>query len=79
VGDLTTAARRHAVEFSDPCPTPSTSAILVRTGIPGVIVIDVRVRVYEGATCVGPESLLQDLHDLEVGYVVFIVNACAGA
>jgi hypothetical protein len=23
--------------------------------------------------------LLQDLHDLEVGYVVFIVNACAGA
>jgi hypothetical protein len=26
-----------------------------------------------------PESLLQDLHDLEVGYVVFIVNACAGA
>jgi hypothetical protein len=26
-----------------------------------------------------PESLLQDLHDLEVGYVVFIVNACTGA
>jgi hypothetical protein len=23
--------------------------------------------------------LRQDLHDLEVGYVVFIVNACAGA
>jgi hypothetical protein len=22
--------------------------------------------------------LRQDLHDLEVGYVVFIVNACAG-
>jgi hypothetical protein len=21
----------------------------------------------------------QDLHDLEVGYVVFLVNACAGA
>jgi hypothetical protein len=24
-------------------------------------------------------SWRQDLHDLEVGYVVFIVNACAGA
>jgi hypothetical protein len=23
--------------------------------------------------------LRQDLHDLEVGYIVFIVNACAGA
>jgi hypothetical protein len=23
--------------------------------------------------------LRQDLHDLEVGYVVFIINACAGA
>jgi hypothetical protein len=23
--------------------------------------------------------LRQDLHDLEVGYIVFIVNACVGA
>jgi hypothetical protein len=29
--------------------------------------------------CTVPESLLKDLHDLEVGYVVFIVNACTGA
>jgi hypothetical protein len=28
---------------------------------------------------VAPESLHQDLHDLEVGYVGFIINACAGA
>jgi hypothetical protein len=79
VGDLTTAACRHAMEFSDPCPTPSTSAILAGKGIPGVIVIVVRVRVRGGAARVAPESLLQDLHDLEVGYVVFIINACAGA
>jgi hypothetical protein len=39
----------------------------------------VRVRVRGGAARVVPELLLQDLHDLEVGYVVFIVNACAGA
>jgi hypothetical protein len=78
VGDHTTIARRHAVEFLDPYPTPSTSAILAGTGIPGVIVIAVCVRVCEGAACVAPESLLQDLHDLEVGYVVFIANACAG-
>jgi hypothetical protein len=41
--------------------------------------IAVRVRVREGIACAVPESLLQDLHDLEVGYVVFIVNACVGA
>jgi hypothetical protein len=79
VGDHTTAARRCAVEFLDPCPMPSTSAILAGMGILGVIMIVVRVRVRGGAARVAPESLLQDLHDLEVGYVVFIVNACAGA
>jgi hypothetical protein len=41
--------------------------------------IAVRVRVCGGATRVALKSFLQDLHDLEVGYVVFIVNACAGA
>jgi hypothetical protein len=41
--------------------------------------ITVRVQLHGGAACVAPESLLQDLHDLEVGYIVFIVNACAGA
>jgi hypothetical protein len=35
------------------------------------------VRVQVHAARVVPKSLLQDLHDLEVGYVVFIVNACA--
>jgi hypothetical protein len=79
VGDLTTAACRRATGFSDPCPTPSTSTILAGTGIPGVIVIVVRVRVHGGAARVAPESLLQDLHDLEVDYIVFIINACAGA
>jgi hypothetical protein len=79
VGDHTTAARCRAAEFPDPCPTPSTSAILAGMGIPGVIVIAIRVRVRRGAAHVAPESLLQELHDLEVGYVVFIVNACAGA
>jgi hypothetical protein len=72
------AACRRVVEFLDPCPTPSTSAILARTGILGVIVIAVHVRVCGGAARATPESLLQDLHDLEVGYFVFIVNACAG-
>jgi hypothetical protein len=28
---------------------------------------------------VAPELLHQDLDDLEVGYVSFIINACAGA
>jgi hypothetical protein len=43
------------------------------------------VRHYVGALvlshwCHGAVALLrQDLHDLEFGYVVFIVNACAGA
>jgi hypothetical protein len=32
-----------------------------------------------GTKVVAPESLQQDLHDLEVGYVGFIINACAGA
>jgi hypothetical protein len=36
-------------------------------------------RVHGGAARVAPELLLQDLHDLEVGYVVFIVNTFAGA
>jgi hypothetical protein len=42
-------------------------------------VVAVRVRVRGGAAHAVPESLLQDLHDLEFGYVVFIVNAYAGA
>jgi hypothetical protein len=42
-------------------------------------VITVRVQIRGGAARVVLESLLQDLYDLEVGYVVFIVNACAGA
>jgi hypothetical protein len=43
------------------------------------------VRHYVGAPVLlhwrhGVVALLrQDLHDLEVGYVVFIINACAGA
>jgi hypothetical protein len=41
--------------------------------------VAVRVRVRGGAARAGPKSLLQDLHDLEVGYVVFIISACAGA
>jgi hypothetical protein len=49
------------------------------TGIPGVIVVVVCVRVCGGAARAVPESFLQDLHDLEVGYVVFVVNTCAGA
>jgi hypothetical protein len=67
------------VEFLDPCPIPSTSTILAKSRIPGVIVIAVRVQVCGGATRAVPESLLQDLYDLEVGYVVYIVKACAGA
>jgi hypothetical protein len=58
---------------------PSTSTILVGTEIPGVIVIAVHVQVCGGGAHVAPESLLQDLHELEVGYIVFIVNTCAGA
>jgi hypothetical protein len=78
VGDHTTAARRLAVEFLHPCPTPSTTAILAGIGILGVIMIAIRVRVRGGSTRVAPDSLLQDLDDLEVGYVVFIINACGG-
>jgi hypothetical protein len=58
---------------------PSTSTILAGSGISGVIVIAVRVRVRGGAAHAVPESLLQDFHDLKVGYIIFIVNACAGA
>jgi hypothetical protein len=39
-------------------------------------VVSVHVRVRGGAARAVPELLLQDLHDLEVGYIVFIVNAC---
>jgi hypothetical protein len=57
----------------------STSAISTGLGILEVIVIPIHVQVREGAGRVAQESLLQDLHDLEVGYVIFIINACAGA
>jgi hypothetical protein len=60
--DFTTAACRRAVEFLDPCPMPSTSAILAGTGILGVNMIVVHVRVRGGVTHVTPKSLLQDLH-----------------
>jgi hypothetical protein len=53
--------------------------ILAGNGVLGVIVVAVRVRVHGGAARAVRELLLQDLHDLEVGYVVFIVNACVGA
>jgi hypothetical protein len=58
---------------------PSTSASLAGSGILGVIVIVIRVQVHGATAHAVPESLLQDLHDLEVGYIIFIVNACAGA
>jgi hypothetical protein len=48
-------------------------------GVPGDIMVAICVQVRGGAACAVPESLLQDLHYLEVGYVVFIVKACAGA
>jgi hypothetical protein len=60
--DLTTTARRLAVEFPDPCPMPCTSAILVGSGILGVIVIVVRVRVRRGVARAVQESFLQDLY-----------------
>jgi hypothetical protein len=41
--------------------------------------VAVCVRVREGAARAVPESLLQDLHDLEVSYIIFIDNACAGS
>jgi hypothetical protein len=47
---------------------------LAGNGVPGVTVVAVRVRVCGGAAHVVPESLLEDLHDLKVGYVVFIVK-----
>jgi hypothetical protein len=75
---ITTAACHRAAEFLDPCSKPSTSAILAGSGILGVIVIAIQVRVHRGTARAVLELLLQDLHDLEVGYVVFIVNACAG-
>jgi hypothetical protein len=42
-------------------------------------VVAIRVRVRGGAARAVPESLLQDLYDLEVGYVIFDSNAIAGA
>jgi hypothetical protein len=48
-------------------------------GVSGVIVVAVHMRVRGGAARVVPELLLQDLHDLEVVYIVFIDNACTGA
>jgi hypothetical protein len=41
-------------------------------------VIAVRVRVRGGAVRAAPESLLQELHNLEVGYIIFIVHVHAG-
>jgi hypothetical protein len=34
---------------------------------------------HQGVVRATSESLLQDLHDLEVGYIIFIINAYAGA
>jgi hypothetical protein len=47
--------------------------------VPGVIMVTACVRVRGGAARAVLESLRQDLHDLEVGYVVFDNNACAEA
>jgi hypothetical protein len=44
----------------------------------GDIVVTVHVRVRRGVARAVLESLLQYLHDLEVSYVVFIINACVG-
>jgi hypothetical protein len=76
---ITTTTRRRFVEFPDPCSKVVYFRISVGNGISGVIVVTIHVRVRGGAARVVPESLLQDLHDLEVGYVVFDNNACAGA
>jgi hypothetical protein len=67
------------VEFPDPCSKAVYFRISLGNRILGVIVVTIHVRVREGAARVVPESLLQDLHDLEVGYVVFDNNTCAGA
>jgi hypothetical protein len=39
----------------------------------------VRVRVCGGAAHVAPESLSLVLHDLEVSYIGYIINACVEA
>jgi hypothetical protein len=59
--------------------TPSTSAILVGSGIQEVIMITIRVQVRGGATRVASESLLQDLRSPWVDYIGFIDIACVGA
>jgi hypothetical protein len=76
---ITTATCHHVAEFPDPCSKAVYFRILARNRVPGVIVVAVHVRVRKGAARAVPESLLQDLHDLEVGYVVFDNNACVGA
>jgi hypothetical protein len=79
VTGITTATHRRVVEFTDPCSKAIYFRISVGNGVSGVIMVAVRVRVRGGAARAVPESLLQDLHDLEVGYVVFASNACEGA
>ena len=77
-GENSTAARRHAAEIPDPI-----QKIYFRNfcwiGDPEVFV-DHRTCASTQRCCTcGAGSLHQDLHDLEVGYVGFISNACAGA
>jgi hypothetical protein len=48
-------------------------------GVPIVSMVAVCVRVRGGVARAVPESLLPDLHKVEVGYIIFIINTCAGA
>jgi hypothetical protein len=57
----------------------SIFAISAKSEISGVIVDHRTCVSTKGAARVAPESLSQILNDLEVGYVDYIMNACAGA
>jgi hypothetical protein len=77
--DYSTAARHRATGILRSNPNRSNSTISAGSEIWESSSPIVCVRVLGGATFATPESLHQDPHDLEVGYVGFMSNACAGA
>jgi hypothetical protein len=88
--DDSIAARRSATGISDWIQTDLLPQSRMDPDLEGVIVRRLCASTTRYCTCdtmslrrcyrTGAVALLcRDLHDLEVGYVVFIVNACAGA
>jgi hypothetical protein len=77
--DYTTAARHHAVEFPNPVRSHLLPQSQLDLGLRGSYWSSYVCEYTEVPPLVAPESLCQVRHDLEVGYISYIINACVGA